>query len=37
MKGLLFICLVGAAIYGAFVVTHDLLPSDTAEVAAPQT
>ena len=36
MKGLLFICLVGAAIYGALVVTHDLLPSDTAEVAAPK-
>ena len=31
MKGLLFLGLVGAAIYTALVVTHDFLPSDRAE------
>jgi hypothetical protein len=31
MKGLLFLSLVGAAIYMALVVTHDFLPSDRAE------
>ena len=31
MKGLLFLSLVGAAIYTALVVTHDFLPSDRAE------
>jgi Bacterial SH3 domain len=30
MKGLLFLSLVGAAIYTALVVTHDFLPSDRA-------
>jgi hypothetical protein len=30
MKGLLFLGLVGAAIYSALVVTHDLFPSDRA-------
>jgi hypothetical protein len=31
MKGVLFLSLVGAAIYTALVVSHDLLPSDRAE------
>jgi hypothetical protein len=33
MKGLLFLSLIGAAIYATLVVGHDLLPSDRAEGA----
>ena len=31
MKGVLFLSLVGAAIYMALIVSHDQLPSDGAE------
>jgi hypothetical protein len=31
MKGFFFLSLVGAAIYGALLVSHDYLPSDRAE------
>jgi Bacterial SH3 domain len=33
MKGLVFLGLVGAAIYGALLLSHDVLPRDTAEDA----
>jgi hypothetical protein len=36
MKGFLFLGLVGAALYGALVLSYDLLPRDPAERASGQ-